>query len=821
MPTQGPLYVASGTDSSGTWATPGNITADDGATSDAMLPGGNNVLISGRMSTNPFSVPSGDTPTSVLVEIKCDYSDAFGGTVTFTTVQIKVGSTSIGANAATGSPSSGALAYSSFTINVNGLLSQADANSANFGVDIAFSDNIGPGQVSIDAVRLSVTYSSGATSVTMPAIDINVTAVNAADVNWEAAVAVDAAAPTPSVGYDPNVVVGVVAPSITVGPLVIVLPQDEVLVSAVNPTVSLGPIAPAAGVVDLNVAVNYFPTPAPINVALDANAPTIAVGPVAESVPATGLTVAAVAPVGVLGAVLITAPAIDVIGGITSAGVFLGEPLDVIQVPVSAVSPTITLGDLPQTAGVVSLVVDANGPTISLGDAPAICPTIDVAVSAISPTVAVSAVSKALPTVSLNLAIVSPGIGLGVASATAPALSVAVDNPAPAVNDETLRPLGAVTIAAGLVAPSIATSAIAEAAGVVDLTVAAISPTISLGPAALACGVVQISAAASAPILTPVIAPQLGVAVGVVAPAISAGSISQAAGVATVAIDASGAAKIFETVPGAAVALSVSAPTVALAPVAPVAPAIDVQLFVAAPTTGEAPLAVALPTIDVAIGLSAPIWPPNILLPAISVSVAAIAPADAAANPAPPAGMIDVSIGLTAPSVSPGPLSLAAPVVSLAVDANNPTPKPNVPPAPVGLIVSAIDPILTLSGVAEVGGQVIVDLTVTAPALGFGSGISPSSDVESVGASVISPTVTLGGASAVCPVATIGAAAFDAAEAISGVAAPAMPVVEILSQPVAPVAGQVGSYSTGMAKVTWIPQARDTVWQLPTRTANV
>jgi hypothetical protein len=158
MSTQGPLFVGSGADGTSTWTNPNNVTADDSATADVILPSGNAVPIRCTMATIPFSIPAGNKPTSVLIEIKCDGIDSFGGTVTFTKVQLVSGGIAIGSNLASGSPGS-SLAYFSFTQNVDGILSLAQANDSTFGVDISFSDSGGgPGQASIDAVRLTVTY---------------------------------------------------------------------------------------------------------------------------------------------------------------------------------------------------------------------------------------------------------------------------------------------------------------------------------------------------------------------------------------------------------------------------------------------------------------------------------------------------------------------------------------------------------------------------------------------------------------------------------------------------------------------------------------
>ena len=160
MSSQGPNYVANASDLGSGWTNVADATGPaDSVNADLNLPGHNNDVLRVSMGANAFSLPPLSTPTSVLVEILCEGNDGFGGTITFTKVQLNVGGTPVGFDAAGGSPNTGSLAYSSFTIDVNGSLSLADANSSSLGVDIAFSDSGGgPGLVAVDTVRLTITY---------------------------------------------------------------------------------------------------------------------------------------------------------------------------------------------------------------------------------------------------------------------------------------------------------------------------------------------------------------------------------------------------------------------------------------------------------------------------------------------------------------------------------------------------------------------------------------------------------------------------------------------------------------------------------------
>ncbi|MDE2467242.1 MAG: hypothetical protein KGL35_00435, partial [Bradyrhizobium sp.] len=164
MASLGPTFVGAGTDQGTNWTGTGNVTAEDGVTATlSALPANNGEVLRCTMAANAFSVPAGSNIAGILIEVKADYTDAFGGTVTYTKVQLVNGGVNIGTNQAAGGPSSGALAYNSFggaNNTCGAALTVAIVNSTTFGVDISFSDNgSGPGQVDVDAVRLTVFYS--------------------------------------------------------------------------------------------------------------------------------------------------------------------------------------------------------------------------------------------------------------------------------------------------------------------------------------------------------------------------------------------------------------------------------------------------------------------------------------------------------------------------------------------------------------------------------------------------------------------------------------------------------------------------------------
>lgn len=184
-----------------------------------------------------------------------------------------------------------------------------------------------------------------------------------------------------------------------------------------------------------------------------------------------------------------------------SAGGPQSVPVPTVDVAVSAIAPTVTLGSVAPAAPTIDVVVSVIAPTISLGTVSQAAGTIDILLSVIAPAVTLGPPTIVVPTIDVAVSVVTPSIALGGVAATA----------------------GLIDISLAPIAPTVALGPVLQSAPAVAAVVDTNPPTISLGPAAAAAGIASIALDASAPAITlgsvSVAAPGLDVLIDVIAPA--------------------------------------------------------------------------------------------------------------------------------------------------------------------------------------------------------------------------------------------------------------------------------------------------------------
>lgn len=170
MTTTGPNIAGTGANDTAVgsiaWATPSNITTDDGNEAAASVTAGATTHY--LKGTNfGFSIPSGDTIDGILVEI--DRRAQTASRITDVTVSIVKGGTVTGDNKAIGTTWPTALTYQSYggAADLWGTTwTDSDINASNFGVVISCTNSSGTVGARVDAIRITITHTTpgGATS---------------------------------------------------------------------------------------------------------------------------------------------------------------------------------------------------------------------------------------------------------------------------------------------------------------------------------------------------------------------------------------------------------------------------------------------------------------------------------------------------------------------------------------------------------------------------------------------------------------------------------------------------------------------------------
>ena len=164
MTTTGPNIAGTGADDSAvgtiTWATPSNITADDGSEAAASVTA--SAITHYLKGTNfGFSIPSGDTIDGILVEI--DRRAQTASRITDVTVSIVKGGTVTGDNKAIGTTWPTALTYQSYggAADLWGATwTDSDINASNFGLVISCTNSSGTVGARVDAIRITITHTT-------------------------------------------------------------------------------------------------------------------------------------------------------------------------------------------------------------------------------------------------------------------------------------------------------------------------------------------------------------------------------------------------------------------------------------------------------------------------------------------------------------------------------------------------------------------------------------------------------------------------------------------------------------------------------------